>query len=239
MSEIIPAIIPKNFSDLAEKVSLVANFVKTVHVDINDGKFVKSKSWPHSSPNDFDFEKILKEEEGMPYWEKVEYEIHLMVSDPAPEIDNWIRAGSKRVLVHYESFPSSREFKKFTEEFKEKYGMNGSSLFPELGVVLKTETPIEVLAVLEQSVKLIDSIQLMSIATIGFQGINIPFETSVIDRVSAVKNKYEGIPVSVDGSINMENAQKLIDAGADRLIIGGAIFQSEDITDTIEVFKSL
>ena len=82
MSEIIPAIIPKSFSDLTEKLSLVTGLAPFVQIDVLDGKFTPERSWPNISAPDADFVKIIREEEEFPYWEEIDFEVDLMVADP-------------------------------------------------------------------------------------------------------------------------------------------------------------
>ena len=70
MIDIIPAILPKDHEDLKNKVALVRGVVPVAQVDICDGNFVSSKTWPFSTGGfeDFNFIKIMNEEEGMPFW---------------------------------------------------------------------------------------------------------------------------------------------------------------------------
>jgi len=245
--EIIPAIIPKSFSDLKEKLSLVSGLAPLVQIDISDGKFTKNLTWPFKGHPmstwtsnvqvtnlDPDFIKIIKEEEGFPFWQDLEFETHLMVENPEAEIQKWISAGAKRVLVHYESFDGPEKVLNFCKNFKEKYAVGYINI--ELGIALNLETDTKVL---EPLITHINFIQLMSISKIGFQGIGIPFELEVLDKINALHSMFHDLIISVDGGINLGNAKSVIDAGANRLIIGGAIFQSENIRKTISEFKEL
>ena len=63
--EIIPAVLPKDFSELEEKVQMVVGLADTVQVDICDGKFVPTTTWPHKR-RDENFEAIIREDRGMP-----------------------------------------------------------------------------------------------------------------------------------------------------------------------------
>jgi ribulose-phosphate 3-epimerase len=60
-----------------------------------------------------------------------------------------------------------------------------------------------------------------------------------LENIKTLKDKFPDLPVSVDGGVNFETAPLLIDSGADRLIIGSAIFNSEDIIETIREFENL
>ena len=89
MIEIIPAILPKNYEDLKNKIALVRGIVPVVQIDICDGIFVPSKTWPFSTggAEDYNFHRILNEEEGMPFWEDIDFEFDLMVVDAVKNFD--------------------------------------------------------------------------------------------------------------------------------------------------------
>lgn len=234
MHEIIPAVIPKNFSDLQTKLGLVAGFVPVVQIDICDGKFTPDKTWPHKGNPDPDFLKIIKEEEGFPFWEELDFEFHLMVADPVAEYSQWISAGAKRVIVHVEAFPDAAHLLQFAVKFKEEYGGDGSFLATGLGVAINIETD---LAVLDPILEYVDFVQCMGIKNIGYQGN--PFDNAVLERIRTLKQKKPELVISVDGGITVENAREIINAGAQRLIVGSAIFNSDDIPATIEEFENL
>jgi len=82
----------------------------------------------------------------------------------------------------------------------------------------------------------IEAVQLMSISEIGYHGH--PFEEKVLDRIKTLCEKYPNVTISVDGGVSLENASKIIFAGADNLLVGNAIFKSGNIKETIEKFKN-
>ena len=81
----------------------------------------------------------------------------------------------------------------------------------EFGLALELNDPVE-------NLDKVDFVHLMSIAEIGEQGH--PFDDRIFDRIKEVKEKFPQIPISVDGGVSLENYQRLIDAGVDRLIVG-------------------
>ncbi len=234
MTEIIPAIIPKSFEDLENKLSLMSGVVSMVQIDILDGKFTSDGSWPYLRTPDPDFVKIIKEEEGFPFWEDLDFEVDLMVLNPEASIQEWISAGAKRVIVHYESFPSKEKALTFARSFSEQFGKNGPFVATELGFALNIDTDI---GVLEEIVEYIDFIQCMGIAVIGRQGE--PFDERVLQKISGIRSKYPDVIISIDGGVNLDSAQGLIEAGASRLVAGSAIFGSDDIVGTIEELENL
>lgn len=218
--EIIPAILPKDFDEIVEKVSLVKSLAKTVQIDICDGRFVQSMTWPYEN-NNGEFEKIVNEDEGMPEWQYIDYEFDLMVNNPEEIVDKWVLAGASRIVLHAEV---KGDIKKAIEILKDRV---------EIGLALNVETPIEEIGKYGE----IDFIQLMGIDNVGFQGQE--FDIGVIEKVKEVKKSYPNYPVSMDGGVSLDNALQLIQAGVNRLVIGSNIFESKDIQNTINKFLAI
>ena len=152
MIEIIPAIMPKTIGDISEKVSLVNGLTRFVQIDVMDGIFVPNKSWPYS---DFsEFEELIKEDSGLPYWQDVEYEFDLMIENPLDILDGLISLGAGRIVFHIEGGKVD-EIIEAIEKAKE--------VGVEVGVSLKNDTPLEDLS---QFVDKIDFVQLMGISDI-------------------------------------------------------------------------
>lgn len=231
MVEIIPAIIPKSFADLKEKMSLVSELVPIAQIDVMDGIFVTSKSWPHMRNPDPDFTAILKEENGFPFWETIDFEVDLMVSNPEQVWQNWLLAGAKRIIIHAES---SKNLRGLFDVIKKKLPSEDSLLYTEVGVALNIDTPNEQIYPLLSSV---DFVQFMGIAKIGFQGE--PFDERVIAKIADLRGKYPNATISIDGGVNKENAVKLVKAGVNRLVVGSALFGSENISEELMNFQSL
>lgn len=239
MAEIVPAILPKNYEDLKNKVSLVRGVVDMVQVDICDGVFVKSLTWPFLSKGDeesfidnsFDehFRRILNEQEGMPFWEDIDFELDLMVANAVENFDIYTKLGPKRIIFHVEAVGDLESFKNFLEGID-----NYVRDVVQIGIAVNPSTPIETIFSLINS---IDFVQCMGIAEIGFQGKG--FDDRCLSQIKKLKEKFGDLIVSVDGGVNFETASKIVDAGADRLVAGSAIFNTDDIIDTVERFRSL
>lgn len=232
MIEVIPAIMPKSFSDLVEKVALVSPYVTSVQCDLMDGKFVSGKTWPYFSYSDPDFAALLEEKKALPQWDTIDYEIDLMSATPESDAFDWIKVGASRIILHLES---SSEIKKLVEEIRAEHG-NPTDVpgVPEIGIASLNSTPI---SETEALVPFIDFVQVMGIARIGFQGE--PFDPSSLERIRALKTKFPNLPISVDGGVNGESAPLLVRAGADRLVSGSYIFKSTNIAETITSMKGL
>lgn len=145
------------------------------------------------------------------------FEVHLMGHDPEGMMAEWVERGAKRVIAHH-----------FSEEML-RYGSE-----VELGLADTLDIPIEEV---EEKIHAVDFIHLMSIAEIGEQ--NHPLDTRIFDRIRELKRIFPETIISVDGGIKLSNAEELIDAGADRLIVGSAIIKAKDPEEAYEGFLKI
>src|SRR3990167_3597194 len=227
MNEIIPAILPKNYEELKNKIALVRGVALVVQVDICDGIFVKSVTWPF--PDDQHFSAILNEEEGMPFWEDIDFELDLMVSDAVANFDIYTKLGPRRIIFHLEAVGNLEEFQHFLEGV-DTYVRDAI----QIGVAISPDASVKQIFPLVNSV---DFVQVMGILHEGIQGEE--FDPKCLNQIKKLKEKFPDIIISVDGGVDFETAPKLIEAGADRLVIGSALFNTDDIIGTVERFKQI
>ena len=229
MADITPAILPQNYEDLKNKIALSRNVVSLVQVDICDGAYVKNKTWPFTSGSELDdhFLRILNEMEGMPFWEDIDFELDLMVSDAIENFDVYTKLGPKSIIFHLGAVGDISEFKNFLE---------GIDMYIreiiDIGVAIDLDFMVEDFTPLANNV---DFVQVMGISHIGFQGEK--FNSKSLSYVKKLKEKYPDLPVSVDGGVNLNTAPEILSAGADRLIIGSAIFNAVSINSAVEEFR--
>ncbi len=236
MIEIIPAIMPDSFEDLSRKASRVRGLAPLAQIDIMDGIFVKSKSWPYTEGgvrSNAHFQALSTQEEGMPFWEELDYEIDLMISEPEDHLDEWIPLGASRLIFHIESI---KDFEEFWEHDIWKEGARdiGGHKVVEVGLALNPETPLEAIL---QYIPRIDFVQCMGIAKIGYQGQ--PFDERVLAHINTLRTQYPNLPISVDGGVSLETAPLLRAAGATRLVSGSAIFGSDDAKAAMEALRTI
>lgn len=227
MTEIVPAIMPQGLEDLKYEASEVKNKVKTVQLDLMDGIFVPERTWPF--PN---LKNISKElgKEGLPFWKDLNFELDLMVKNAASKIEDLILLGPSRLIFHIEA-EDNLDIAKIRERV-------GSII--EIGLAINTTTPIEKIEPFiseTEGTRGIDFVQCMGIAEIGFQGQ--PHDPRVFDHINYLRKKYPKLIISVDGAVNIKNAKKFAEAGVNRLVVGSAIFESDDINKTIAEFHSI
>jgi len=235
MIEIIPAIMPDTYEDLVQKASRVRAHVPLAQIDVMDGAFVKSKSWPYSeggTRSEPHFVALMAQDEGLPFWEELDYEIDLMIGEPEKHIDEWLPLGASRLIFHIESI---KDQKKFWGHDMWVPGARdiGGEMVVQLGLAINPDTALE--AILPYMEK-IDFVQCMGIARIGYQGQ--PFDERVLERVNAIRVQFPNLPISIDGAVNPETAGLLKHAGATRLVSGSAIFGAEDISSAILELKN-
>lgn len=228
MADILPAILPESYRDLKEKLSLVVGKIPLVHIDVCDGTLTREAHWPYDG-GDNEWERLKVEDMGFPYWEELNFEAHLMVKEPKVVYEDWIRAGAERLIFQYESFEDDEAASEFLMMVNEHFGGEYAHLKIDVGLAANLDTPIERIVphVLE-----CDFIQLMAIPEIGSQGQKLQEE--IFDRIKALRNAYPEVIISVDGGVNKENIERLIEAGAERLCIGSAIYAAESPLEALE-----
>lgn len=229
MIEIIPAVLVDNYEELRGQISRVANLVSMIQIDICDGKFTSYASWPMQASDQSSVQGILNEEEGLPYWDTVDFEFDLMMINAHEQFEFFTRLGAKRVVFHFEAERDQNKFKEFLEGL-DMYTRENI----QIGVAINTTTDITELAPIISN---IDFVQCMGIEHIGMQGE--PFDERVITQIKGLRAIYPELIISVDGSVNEDTAPRLVEAGATRLIVGSALMRSIDVRETIKTLENL
>jgi len=227
MAEIIPAILADNFEELKEKLALLAGHSALAHIDVMDATLTREANWPYAGASG-EWHKITHEESGFPYWEEMNFEAHLMVKDPEAVYQDWVRAGAERIIVQYEAFNNDKECSSFLLKFAEHFARQ-EHLKVELGLAVNLDTPVQ--SILDHVLEC-DFIQLMAIPKLGAQGQ--PFSEDILNKISELRSSYPETIISIDGGVNLENAERLIEAGAERLVVGSYIWKAERPLEALE-----
>jgi len=200
---IIPTINCGDFACVAEKFKKAVEFgADWVQIDIADGKFTAHHTW--NQPKDLEKLKIEN-------WKlKINLEVHLMVGNPLTVIDEWIKAGAKRIIIHCEAIKAS--------EFKSLKVSSGA----EIGLAINPETPVENLIPFLKDFKFV---QILAVNP-GLSGQK--FQPQVLDKIKFLKKISPGVIIEVDGGINLETVKLCQEAGADILAVGSYIWESEN-----------
>ena len=229
MAEIIPAILEKNFDEIKNKLTALRESVKCVHIDICDGIFTPNQTWPFSSGgwDDHNFRSIMNEEAGMPFWEEFDFEFDLMVADAVENFDLYMKLGPKRMIFHLGAQENIEEFENFLEGLDMYIRDN-----VQIGIAFKPSEDLKVVSKLSHKV---DFLHCMGSDKIGFQGE--AFSEKALENIKSLKKDLPGVVISVDIGINLQNAEKILDAGADRLTIGSGIWKNADPIGALQAFQ--
>lgn len=243
-THVTPAILTKDYKDLVAKLQKVSSVVDWVQIDVVDGVYAPNTTWPFVNDEKGIFASIVRQDEPMPFWDEMSFEIDLLVKNPAFEVDRWIAAGAMRLVVHIDSieFDAFIELAKTIEqkgvELVLGFAMNSSyeKLKQYIDGVESFVHPIKHHGVAcddskKDGCKVINWVQCMGIDHEGYQ--HQAFNPKVLKHIEKIKEMYPYILISVDGGANIETAQSLIDAGADRLVVGSALFEAESLKESI------
>jgi ribulose-phosphate 3-epimerase len=218
---IAPSILGADFSHLKKEINFCNNSnAKWLHLDIMDQQFVPNLSFGPSVVKDLRKHSDLF------------FDVHLMVSNPFDMLLPFIKAGANGISFHIEATES-----RFT--FPPKILINTikkNNL--KCGLALKPKTPF---SIIKKYLEYIDYIVVMSVEP-GFGGQS--FIPSTLDKISEIDNYLnqnnirENILIQVDGGIKLENYKSVIESGADILVAGSQVFQSENPIETINLMYS-
>lgn len=223
MTKVLPAIIPVNKQQLEEEINLVAHFADLIQVDISDGVFTNTRTWPYNGQDRDYFEKLKTEDEGWPKWEDVDVELHLMVKNPETVLEEWIATGVSSIVAHIEA---TDDFQKVIDVCREK---NVS-----VGLAMKPNTEIEKI---EKFVPQVDFIQVMGSDLLGKHGVEL--EEKSLEMIKSLRAKYPDSIIAIDIGVTEENAETLVDAGVNKLISGGTILNSDNPKEVFEFLESV
>ena len=210
MTVFVPAILTPDIQDAKLKLDFLASVsgVTDIHLDIADGVFVPSKTiTPREIPANPRQLKI---------------EAHMMVNNPSLYFQDLEHAGVRAVIIHYESFSQLDELITTIDNLKTLHLRVGVSINPETGV-----------DVFDKFISKIDCALLMSVHP-GFQGGTFVPET--FERLRDLRLSHKDIMIEIDGGVTLENFDSLMAHGANRLVVGSAIWKSPDPKQTIVKF---
>lgn len=210
--EIIPAILPKTFAELEEKLEFLKGVAEFVQIDITDGKFAGDASWPLGKP-DKNFEAIVGQQRGLPFWEDFEFEFDLMVKNPFPLAKDLIDAGAARIIFHADSIDFENDALILDQMRTEG--------IVQVGIAISVDTPIEKI---EESIQYADFIQCMGITHIGYQGQK--FDPEVLEKIKYIKKSMPSMPVTVDGAMTPDTIPQVLELGVERVVVGSYILKS-------------
>ena len=199
---IAPSILSADFSRLGEEVNaIVAGGADYIHVDVMDGHFVPNISFGAV---------VMKSIRGLT--DKI-FDVHLMIAPTDPYLADFAQSGADIITVHAEAGPHLHRSLQAIRALGKK-----------AGVALNPATPV---SVLEHVVADVDLVLVMSVNP-GFGGQS--FIPESINKIRQAKALIGGrdIDLEVDGGVTAENARAVVDAGANVLVAGSAVYGGND-----------
>lgn len=211
---VAPSILSADFLHLEKDIEMInQSAAEWIHVDVMDGVFVPNISF------------------GFPILEAIRpitqkfLDLHLMIQHPENYIAQFQKAGANGISIHVEN---NIHIHRQIQQIKD-LGMRA-------GVVLNPSTPIETLS---EIIHMLDHVLVMSVNP-GFGGQQfIPGSIDKVNRLSKwIKQKELNTLIQVDGGVNVQNAAALVQAGAQILVAGNAVFKSQNPLQTIQDIAS-
>lgn len=210
---VIPAVMPNVLAQFSAFVDDASEYSTWVHLDVGDGRFAPTVQWPLvDDAQKEEFAAMVRGEAKLP--QRANVEAHLMTEDPKELGELFAHASVKRIIAHLEAFPSAEAAQKALSAWRDAGAL-------EVGLALLINTPISKLEGLAEKC---DVIQVMSISEIGHQGK--AFDERALSRVEEIHAAYPDMMVAVDGGVSEATVEALVRAGANRLIVGGALAKS-------------
>ena len=213
---VAPSLFAADFSNLKKALDYCNNSSATwLHLDIMDQQFVPNLSF---GP---DIVKSIRKHS------KLFFDIHLMVSNPFEMIDSFINAGADGISFHIEASES-----RFT--LPPRILINKIKRANLLcGIAIKPKTPFKII---KKYMDLIDYVVVMAVEP-GFTGQKfIPESLNKIQEIHQFiieNNLLNQVSIQIDGGVKLHNAKDVVDAGANILVAGSEVFQSENPTEVI------
>ncbi|MFC1655474.1 ribulose-phosphate 3-epimerase [Patescibacteria group bacterium] len=204
--KVAPSILSADFGRLNEDIATVDEYCDYIHVDVMDGHFVPNLTF--GAP----VAKYIKSKKPL--------DVHLMIENPEKYIEDFAKAGTDVLTVHYEA---AHDLDGTLAEIK-KHGMKA-------GASIKPATPVEVL---DPYLKDLDWVLIMSVEP-GFGGQS--FMPNALGKISWLREQAPGLDIAVDGGITDKTGKECVDAGANILIAGSYIFKADDRIAAIKSLK--
>ena len=215
MVQIVPSILSADFARLAEEVARVERAgIAMIHIDVMDGHFV---------PNLTLGPPLVK---SLRKATKLDFDVHLMITDADQFAPHFIDAGANQVSVHQEACPHLDRTLRLIQE-------RGA----RAGVVINPATPV---GTLEEVLDFVDHVLVMSVNP-GFGNQRfLPHSLNKIRQLDRIRReRHLDFQIEIDGGVSRANIGDIVRAGCDWLVAGSAVFESADPAATVKEMQQL
>ncbi len=202
--EISPSVLGANLMCLGEEIRRVEELgIGWLHLDHMDGHFVPNISF---GP---DFVSAMRKQT------KLFLDVHLMLSEPMKYIETYAKAGADLITVHVEADDDA-------ETMLRAIAAQGI----KAGISIKPDTPVQVI---EPLLPLCDLVLVMTVEPgFGGQSLREDCVAKIPELKAIIEKSGRDILIEVDGGVKRENAEKVVRAGADVLVMGTGLFRADD-----------
>lgn len=202
--EISPSVLGANLMCLGEEIRRVEELgIRWLHLDHMDGHFVPNISF---GP---DFVSAMRKQT------KLFLDVHLMLSEPMKYIETYAKAGADLITVHVEADDDA-------ETMLRAIAAQGI----KAGISIKPDTPVQTI---EPLLPLCDLVLVMTVEPgFGGQSLREDCVAKIPELKAMIEKSGRDILIEVDGGVKRENAEKVVRAGADVLVMGTGLFRADD-----------
>lgn len=223
MTEIIPALIPQNLNIVREHFGKVLGLVKKVQMDIIDGKYASTKTWPFNGNQFEEMMKIIREEAKFPYIDDFILEIDMLVLHPIEYLSDFISLGAKSFVIHLDS----------TDHLKECLTtIKNAGCQVGLGV-----KPSGDISLLESFLPEVDFVQFMGNDRVGYNGVGL--DENVLKKIENFHEYHASVPIQIDIGVSPETVSRLKKVGVSRFISSSSIFNVVDSKKALLTMQNL
>lgn len=215
MIKLSPSLLSADFANLKSDIKAIERAgTQFLHLDVIDG---------HFAPNITFGVPIIKSIR--PVTDMI-FDVHLMISEPEKYIDDFAKAGADILNVHAEA---CENLKLILEKIK--------SLGIKSAVTIKPDTPV---SKIEDVLEHVDMVLIMSVYP-GFSGQTIIFECleKIRNLVQIRKDKNLTFEIEIDGGVKLDNVREVIEAGADIIVTGSAVFGNGNTEEAARQFLDI